>query len=537
MSAVGCPMKAFTLLCLAVLVTGASPLSASVVRVDQSGGGDFTTISEGVAAAQVGDTVLVWPGVYTGPANRGLEFRGVEMVVRAKGAPGDVVIDCEDQDRAFYVHAWEDTSLVIDGFTIMRGLAEDGGAIYVHRASVRLLNLTFRQNRAFFLGGAVCLDYSNAVVRHAAFIENWAGFRGGSIAITHSSPVVTDAGFKGNVARVGGGALHVECASPVLKDCRFYSNYAAAGIGGACADILGSAQFVRCLFHRNTASDFGGAFFMEGSSPFFVECRFYENESAEGGALKLIKCTPRFDACEFVGNAASGEGGAVHAELPGTVELYGCFLGRNTGSVGGALRIEKASLTLGCCTFVDNVASLAGGAVSCWSTTVAAVEGCTFSTNDGGYLGGALYATGDAQVWITGSTLAENAAEQGGGLACGGRAGAILTETIVAFSSEGDAVHCEEGGSATLLCSDLFGNAGGDWVGRIAAQYGADGNECEDPLFCRDDHPDEPYTLRDDSCCASENNPSCGLIGAWGVACAGTAVRPTSWGAIKARFR
>lgn len=46
---------------LAILV---SPLYAQTIIVDQQGGGDYLTISEGVSAASAGATVLVMPGVY-----------------------------------------------------------------------------------------------------------------------------------------------------------------------------------------------------------------------------------------------------------------------------------------------------------------------------------------------------------------------------------------------------------------------------------------------------------------------------------------
>ncbi len=63
------------------------------------------------------------------------------------------------------------------------------------------------------------------------------------------------------------------------------------------------------------------------------------------------------------------------------------------------------------------------------------------------------------------------------------------------------------------------------------------GNFSADPLFCGDLNPDEPYTLHTESPCAPENNPECGLIGAWGVACGLTAIEPVSWGSVKAMFR
>ena len=46
--------------------------AAATIRVDVSGSGDYLSIGEGIAAADVGDTVLVAPGTYTGPLNRGI---------------------------------------------------------------------------------------------------------------------------------------------------------------------------------------------------------------------------------------------------------------------------------------------------------------------------------------------------------------------------------------------------------------------------------------------------------------------------------
>jgi predicted outer membrane repeat protein len=529
-------MKATALLFLAVSLARPAPLGATVIHVDQSGG-DFTTIGDGIQAAHEGDTLLIAPGTYSGPMNRGLDLHGVNIVIRSLEGPGTVTIDCEDQDRAFYLHTWEDTTSVIDGLTIMRGLAEQGGAIRCYRADVRLLNVTFSGNRAHTFGGAVCLEYSATIIRHGAFVENWAGSRGGAVSLYRSPAVLRDLGFKGNVGRMGGGALHISRSGPFIQDCRFYSNRAGYGGGGACGDLLGSPYFEGCLFHRNTAPESGGAFFMEGTTPICVACRFYENEADVGGGVHLMQGHATFEACEFIGNAAESEGGAVQSELVGSVDLHGCVLERNTSEVGGAVRIERGSLTVAGCSFVNNVASLAAGAVGCWGDSKAAIASSVFSGNDGGFLGGAVCASGEALVDVMNCTLADNAAASGAGIACAGRAAVTAAGTIVAFSGEGDAVHCEEAGLVALACCDLYGNPAGDWVGCVASQYGAEGNACEDPLFCLEENPAEPYSLSEGSHCAGDNNLICGLIGARDVGCEGDPVRPVTWGAIKARFR
>jgi hypothetical protein len=84
----------------------------------------------------------------------------------------------------------------------------------------------------------------------------------------------------------------------------------------------------------------------------------------------------------------------------------------------------------------------------------------------------------------------------------------------------------------TIACSDLFGNAGGDWIGCIAGELGTNGNIAADPLFCHTDVGS--LAIANDSPCAPAQS-ACGLIGAVGPECA-TAVASATWGSIKATF-
>ena len=104
-----------------------------------------------------------------------------------------------------------------------------------------------------------------------------------------------------------------------------------------------------------------------------------------------------------------------------------------------------------------------------------------------------------------------------GGIACTGGSIPVVENSIVTFSSHGAAVHCDATSSATLVCSNLFGNAGGDWTDCIADLEHANGNLSVNPLFCDADPGD--FSLAADSPCLPENN-DCGVrIGGYDQGC------------------
>jgi hypothetical protein len=134
--------------------------------------------------------------------------------------------------------------------------------------------------------------------------------------------------------------------------------------------------------------------------------------------------------------------------------------------------------------------------------------------------------TGGGMCWweswpdIEHCTVVANSATEGGGMACYEFAQPEVDWTIIASNFAGAAVHCANATAVPLFsCTDIWGNVGGDWAGEIAGQEGINGNFSADPLFCGPANPGQPYTLDASSPCAAENNPMCGLIGAWDVGC------------------
>jgi hypothetical protein len=173
------------------------------------------------------------------------------------------------------------------------------------------------------------------------------------------------------------------------------------------------------------------------------------------------------------------------------------------------------------CTFSRNMALGDGGGIDMTGDSPR-LEGCTFYGNTATDEGGGCCIDYSSPN-ILNCTLIGNSAERiGGGLLCyGGLSHPNLENTVIAFSTEGAAIHCSGSCDVTLSCCDLYGNAGGDWVGGIASQYGLRGNISEDPLLCCYLHREEQSRVEEDSPCApySQPNPECGLIGAWPAGC------------------
>jgi hypothetical protein len=90
-----------------------------------------------------------------------------------------------------------------------------------------------------------------------------------------------------------------------------------------------------------------------------------------------------------------------------------------------------------------------------------------------------------------------------------------LRNTIVTFNL-GHAIEAQRA-TMSVVCSDLFGNASGNWEPPFADLLGIDGNLSTDPLFC--DLEGGDLRLQVNSPCAANASPGCDRIGAQPAGC------------------
>lgn len=240
----------------------------------------------------------------------------------------------------------------------------------------------------------------------------------------------------------------------------------------------------------------------------------FDPVSGRGGGLFCAQSDSLVvENCSFVDNGAEF-GAGVYCENGSPTFINCLFVDNGLASYGGALCLVFSGPTLENCIFVGNSAGY-GGAICCYVQSHPSLLNCTFYGNDGTYLGGGIY--------------------------CYQLSTPMLEKTVIANSTAGSSIWCEDEWSApTLACCDIYGNTGGDWTEFIADQLGTDGNFSTDPKFC--DAPSGDFALQACSPCLPGNHPDgyeCGgTIGAFGEGCeCEPTTEPASWSTIKAIYR
>ena len=266
----------------------------------------------------------------------------------------------------------------------------------------------------------------------------------------------------------------------------------------------------------------------------FADCRLAGNFGPTCGAIDADGATLQVSRCDFIENASEWRVGAVFA-MSSEVEIAGCQFVGNAAPEASAVELNSGGvLSLSDCFFADNACTGIGGTVVLWICSAAAVERCTFAGNTSADGCAAIYAHKVGETRARNCTFWGNACPDGTIFA--DSYDFILENCILAGATEGSAISSPDD-YATLSCCNIYGNAGGDWVGAIADQYGTGGNICADPLLCDPEHGD--FRLDSASPCApfSPQNPECDLVGAWPVGCGATPVPAQTWGAVKALYR
>lgn len=302
--------------------------------------------------------------------------------------------------------------------------------------------------------------------------------------------------------------------------------------------IVDACGMGRCFFIESSA----GALKLEGFT--------LANGSAGGsgtygygGCVYCASATARIIGCIVTGGSAAIRGGGIYF-TGGTPEVDDCLIEYSSAPNGGGIYAYYSTLSITGSEIAGCFATGYGGGIYCYHSD-AELDYCLLRADSAGTSGGCLGLYESIPLLLNCTLNGGHGASHGGGIYAGTNSYPVVTNTIVAFSSSGEGIYGAIGFSgATVSCSDVYGNAGGNYGGSISNQTGLNGNISSDPLFC--DVAAENFGLQGISPCMPGNN-TCGVqIGFrgqnchsksfWYVNTSGTGDAPTIQAAIDSTF-
>lgn len=210
--------------------------------------------------------------------------------------------------------------------------------------------------------------------------------------LSYGTPLIIDCIFEDNFAEEG-GALNVRNSTGVqVEDCAFLNNTADFS-GGAIASFEVNGMYRDCYFEGNSA-EHGGAVEVVGGAIEVVDCGFEENAAEYGGALSTASLTTPVEAnitnCDFVDNTASIGGGAVNTSNS-IINVMSSIFGENTsGESGGAFLLNGTISTITNSLIAKNTAlgQGLGGAIHTNNYSELSIINTTIANNHGAVVDG-----------------------------------------------------------------------------------------------------------------------------------------------------
>ena len=498
---------------------------AEIYIVRPDGTGDFPTIQAAIDAAADGDIVELTDGVFSGTGNWNIDFRGTALTLRSQSEiVGACVIDGADSLRGLNFWRGEGPETRVEGITLMNCRADRGGAMRCeYGSSPTITRCAFRENTALSYGGAVyCFDGSLPSFTECTFAQNHSDVDGGAFYAKDSSDCVLSlCSFESNHASHAGGALFGHGSALEIESCSFMADSADWRGGAVFLQEGTEVSITNSDLTGNASGNCGGGLFAVAPCEVNLSARTFEGNATYydgGGVYSQGSVALHIEDCTFTDHVA-GEGGAIFLEYSNQRHISNCRFERNAAYSGGAIYCYSN----GCnprvreCVFIANTASGSGGAIYSYESA-GLFEFCTFARNEADD-GGAVYVYHHGYPRFMGCTFDSNSAARGGGMYYSSGYYVTMERCIISFSTSGEAIYSGE--ATTLSCCNIYGNAGGDWIGAIAPLSGQDGNIGEDPLYCREAFPEAPLSLQEWSPCAAFSAPNfeCELMGSQPVGC------------------
>jgi len=307
------------------------------IRVNPAGSGDYPTIQAAANAAIEGDTILAAPGTYTGDGNRDIRFYGKNLVLLSANGPEDTIIDCEgsvsERHFGFRFASGEDSTSIIDGFSIINGSYSYGCGISCSRASPTIQNCIISGN-GVGVGPGIELAGASSRISNCVIKSH----RDGGIKCfqSNSSVVIKSCIVSENSAEGGGGISLSRCPNVTISDCVISGNQVDLGTSGGiyCHDSNLLIENT-LIFGNNCRQSWGGGLYASGNSSIRIRSCTIASNAAMGfaGGIQCAEANIEVEYSIIWGNCGSDDQRECRINPGSTMSFKCCAI--DSSGVGG----------------------------------------------------------------------------------------------------------------------------------------------------------------------------------------------------------
>ncbi|KUF99072.1 Nucleolar protein 8 [Phytophthora nicotianae] len=368
--------------------------------------------------ATSGQTILLYPGIYTGVDNCGVTVSTASLLIRGLRGPIPTIVDCKNILRGLIIIS-DAAPNRLEGFRIQNTLAStDGGAIKVTDTAVEMKNMVITNANSRQNGGAI-YAYQSQLTFTNVEITKCSAAKGGAIFLDNSDLILDDSIITLSSASEGGG-IYAQNSVSVSgdKDSNLWQNHASINGGGLC--ISGSFTGTTLNVLENTALVGAGLTATSGSSTLSGMKVIGNRATNHGGGIAMLNSANLvLQNSTIQTNHADRNGGGVYILSNGSFEntLASEISNCTAASGGGFYTGDWSRPTVRNLRVVSSSATTSGGcaAFSCSSATVTnpSFEKCDAA------LGGGVYVDAGSKVLLLQASIAECTATNGAGMYIG----------------------------------------------------------------------------------------------------------------------
>ena len=381
---------------------------------------DFSTIQSGIDGSQNGDTVIVRDGVY----NEKIAFNARLITLKSENGLAVTTITGAGSAYAPIVtfQNGENSSAVLEGFTITNGYALIGGGIYTYNSSPTITDCHIYNNYSDDSGGGIHISGGSPIITNCVLESNETGGEGGGIYVnTQQTFTLQSVSLLSNISHYDGAGLYAEQTDCSFANVPIENNTSRYGYGAGLSIENGSLTIVDSSINNNqctgTSTTYGAGVCAYYSSINMANVELVGNYLAgngatRAGAIYIHEGSLTGQEVVFSDNEANeGVGGAIYS-VGADINLTDCSATGNIARYGGAFFYHgggESTITFERCAFDGHFSSSGQGAVlySAASNINVIFIDCDF-TNNASSNGGIIYTSGSTSLDISDSRFSAN---------------------------------------------------------------------------------------------------------------------------------